>query len=68
MYELSYILQCEIQHALFSLLCSSPVLFLTWITWRRGCRDSHTYLSLFLLCLVSAFTSHFLADTLALGF
>lgn len=68
MYDLSYILQCEIQHGLFALLCSSPVLFLTWITWRRGCRDSHTYLSLFSLALLSAFISHVLADTLALGF
>lgn len=68
MYDLSYILQCEIQHGLFALLCSSPVLFLTLITWRRGCRDSHTYLSLFLLALLSAFISHFIADKLALGF
>lgn len=68
MYDLSYMIYCEALHALFALSCSSPVLLLTWITWRRGCRDSHTYLSLFLLALLSAFISHWYADTFALGF
>jgi hypothetical protein len=68
MYSLTYIAWCLIQHSLFAVLWASPVLLWISIIWSRGCRETRTYLSLSLLGVALAVTSHWAADAAGLWF